>query len=347
MVNERTMSFAEGEEFNPDIVINSEEEYRGMYPRIAEHLTVECHSVDELLNNLYSIIKHHPPNIGYVFRGNRHSYHTIMPTLFRQGYLFRSVVNAYAKWKGELTVSEYVGQFRKWESGLIRRFRDAVLMEGHPLSYRHDVGLNDADDLYKIQQDIFYHARHHEIPTFCVDFTSNFAVAAWFATRKTPAVVDTCEDAREWISIWVLDHNFVTSNLSWCLYRPIELYHSIPRVKHQHSVLGGDLNTQHNLAETMKFQPMEYKLEQFLASDKMSEIMTGAPKARRFLSKAKDIAKLNNELRYRNNLSYSYLFPSMLNDIAMGVIEDYKLVKEQLIELPHIHESSNGYLHVT
>ena len=180
-----------------------------------------------------------------------------------------------------------------------------------------------------------------------MDFTSNFAVAAWFATRKYPAVVDTCEDTREWISIWVLDHNFVISNLSWCLYSPIELYHSIPRVKRQYSVFGGDLNTQNNLAETMKFQPLEYKLEQFLATDKMSAIFNGAPKARRLLSRAVDIAKLNKELRYRNDLSYSYLFPSMLNDVSTGLIEDYKLIRARLIESPHIHESSNGYIHVT
>ena len=348
MVEERPLSFSECEEFNPDIALHSEEAYREMYPRIAEHLTVECHSVDELLNNLYSIIKHHPPNVGYVFRGNRHSYHTILPTLFRQRYFFRPVINAYAKWKGELTVNEYVGQFRKWESGLIRRFQDAVLIEGHPLSHRYDASLSDKyDDSYKIQQDIYYHARHHEIPTFCVDFTSNFAVAAWFATRKNPAVFETCEDPSEWISIWVFDYDFVVSNLSWCLYIPIKLYHSIPRVKRQYSVLGGDLNPQYCLAETNKFQPLEYKLEQFLATDKMSAIFNGAPKAQRLLSRAVDIGKLNKELRYRNNLSYSYLFPSMLNDIATGVTEEARTIKDKLIESPHIHDMNNGYFHIT
>ena len=64
MVEERPLSFSECEEFNPDIALHSEEAYREMYPRIAEHLTVECHSVDELLNNLYSIIKHHPQTLG-------------------------------------------------------------------------------------------------------------------------------------------------------------------------------------------------------------------------------------------------------------------------------------------
>ena len=42
----------------------------------------------------------------------------------------------------------------------------------------------------------------------------------------------------------------------------------------------------------MKFQPMEYKLEQFLETDKMSEIINGAPKVRRFLSKAKRYSKV-------------------------------------------------------
>ena len=32
MVNERTISFAEGEEFNPDIAMNSEEDYREIVP---------------------------------------------------------------------------------------------------------------------------------------------------------------------------------------------------------------------------------------------------------------------------------------------------------------------------
>lgn len=348
MVDDRIISAAGGEEFNPDIVIGSEEEYREKYPLIAEHLTVECQSVDELLNKLYSIIKHHPPNVGYVFSGTRHSYHAILPTLYRQSYFFRPVVNAYARWKGEFTASEYVGQFRKWESGLIWRFQDAVLAEGHPLTYRYYTGLNDGYyDSVKVQQDIYYHARHHEIPTFCVDFTSNFAVAAWFATRKNPAVVDTSGDIHDWISIWVLDFNFVTSNLSWCLHHPIELYHSIPRVKRQHAVLGGDLNTEQYLAQTKKFQPMEFKLEQLLATDKKRDILLGAPKAKRLLLSAVDMAKLSQELKYRNDLSYSYLFPSMLNDLATGVVEDYKLAKDRLIEFPHIHESSNGYIHVS
>ena len=257
-------------------------------------------------------------------------------------------MNAFAKWKGEITVGEYVGQLRKWESGLIQRFQNAVLAEGHPLANRQDARQIEArHDSHKIQQDIFYHARHHEIPTFCIDFSGNFAVAAWFATRGNPAVVDSCEDPTEWISIWVLDFNFVTSNLSWCLYSPIELYHAIPRVKRQYSVLSGDLNVQQNLAETMKFQPMEYSLERFLATDRMPELTEGDPKAKRFLLRAIDIKKLNNELRYRNDLSYSYLFPSMLNDIATGAMGDYSLATEQLTRVPQYLESMNGYIHVT
>ncbi len=348
MVNEQTISFTGDEEFNPDIVIESEEAYREMYPLIARHLTVECCSVDDLLESLYSIIRHHPPNVGFVFRGNRHSYHPILPTLFRRSYFFRPVVDAYAKWKGKLSVNEYVAQFRKWESGLIQKFQDEVLVEGHPLSNRlHAPQIDALHDWHKLQQDIFYHARHHEIPTFCVDFTGNFAVAAWFATRKTPATIDICDDSTEWISVWVFDFNFVNRNLSWCLHQPIDLYHAIPRVRRQRSVLGGDLNTLGNLAETLKFQPLEYKLEMFLQSDRLSEVLTGAPKARRLLMKAVDIGKLNKELRYRNDLTYTYLFPSMLNDLAMGVVEDYKLIKDRLIEYPHIHESSNGHFYVT
>lgn len=346
MTEERTDSFINGEEFSPDVVINSEQEYREKYPLITEYLTVDCQSVDDLLNRLYAIIKHHPPNVGYVFRGNRHSYHTIIPTLYRRSYFFRPVVDAYAKWKGELKASEYVAQFRKWESGLIWRFQDAVLVEGHPLTHRYYTGSNDGyDDTAKVQQDIFYHARHHEIPTFCVDFSSNYAVAAWFATRRNPADAETCEDTHQWISIWVLDFNFVRSNLSWCLHQPIELYHSVPRVKRQYAVLGGDLNTANYLADTKKFQPLEYKLEQLLATDKKSTVFMGAPKAQRFLLNAANIAKLNKELRFRNDLSYSFLFPSMLNDIARSVIEEYRTAKHRLIEVPHIHESSNGFIH--
>lgn len=233
-------------------------EYETAYPLLSRYpVTWRCTSAPEFIETLLEIANEDT----HIFRGQNCSHWPIIATLFRKDFIAKTAIDfTYAMEAGESGPGEYFDTFLSWEHEIVEGFADSCMYQGISLPY---IPFNETLQFDTEAVSAYFVARTYGIPNRLLDFTTSAIVAAWFAADVEHAA-DSNKETNE-IVVWAIKQD----SLSRTGYEWVSTFWAnaqIPQMQRQKAVLLVDRNGKDNYLATGKFQPMEFKIEDFLRS---------------------------------------------------------------------------------
>lgn len=253
---------------------SSESEYAEKYPIIASELiTKHFDRADEFLHHItWWLSRLHTADESlkepFLFRGQKQSYWTILPSALRQDFLCNDMVDTVFEAASYDTVeaarTQYYHLHVTYEEQIIDKFVADCLSEG--------IGFPSHGNKDEVA---LLAARTYGLPTRLIDFTLNPAIAAFFAAIEVDGMANINDTVKA--VVWSISRSSLDTFLNkpgtfpfghlrgWQEKSTAYAYGYSEHMRRQKAIVVEDVSVQKRFMETGIFQSLEDVLEPVLA----------------------------------------------------------------------------------